>query len=138
LNVQVRLAFETAGPLGRARRQGGHLWIGHRASVRGAGALPNSLSPKNAKGGAVMASVCTRASPGCWSILLTHEEFERGRRFRHSTVPGTIQGTIRSGATWRNDVAFPPAKSQDDGLSSPPMLGPFLCRCSGAALVALP
>ena len=50
LNMQARLAFETAGPLRRARRQSGHLWIGHRASVHGAGALPNSLSPKNAKG----------------------------------------------------------------------------------------
>jgi hypothetical protein len=51
LNVQARLAFETAGPLGRARRQSGHVWIGHRASVHWAGALPNSLSPENAKGG---------------------------------------------------------------------------------------
>ena len=83
LNVQVRLALETAGPLGRARRQGGHVWIGHRASVHRAGALPNSLSPETAKGGAVIHSLCTRRVPGCWSILLTDEESGRGRRFRH-------------------------------------------------------
>jgi len=51
LNVQARLAFETAGPLDRARRQSEHVWIGHHASVHWAGALPNSLSPENAMGG---------------------------------------------------------------------------------------
>jgi hypothetical protein len=91
LNMQVRLAFETAGPLRRARRQSGHVWIGHRASLHWTGALPNSLSPKNAKGGAAMRSVCTRRVPGCWSILLTREEFGRGRRFWHRWFQGTIQ-----------------------------------------------
>jgi hypothetical protein len=63
LNVQARLAFEATGPLGRTRRQGGHVWIGHRASVHWAGALPNALSPENAKGGTAVHSVCTRHLP---------------------------------------------------------------------------
>jgi hypothetical protein len=68
LNLHARLAFETTGPLRRARGGGGCLWIGHSASVHEAGALPNSLSPKTATDGAAMEAVCTHGVVRHWSI----------------------------------------------------------------------
>ena len=83
LGIITRLAFKTTRPLRRTSRQGGCLWFGHGASVHQAGALPNSLSPKIATGGAAIHSVCTHRGVKHWSIRITIERFERGRRFGH-------------------------------------------------------
>jgi hypothetical protein len=58
------------------------------------------------------------------SILLTLEKI-RGHRFWNGDL-GERTLAERLSAM---DIAFCPAKSQSDGLSSPPMLRPFLWRC---------
>jgi hypothetical protein len=48
---------------------------GHGASLHWAGALPDSQSPGNSQGRAVIGTVCPNASIVYWSKLLIHENF---------------------------------------------------------------